>query len=79
MRVERDILIDASCEAIWELVSNPENYARFWHGLTRLERKNEEQGLCARFGSRGTRREACWAARRTASPLPWSRRRSRKP
>jgi acyl-CoA synthetase (AMP-forming)/AMP-acid ligase II/carbon monoxide dehydrogenase subunit G len=49
MRVERDILIDASPEEIWELVSNPDEYDRFWHGLTRLERKNDEQGLGARF------------------------------
>jgi acyl-CoA synthetase (AMP-forming)/AMP-acid ligase II/carbon monoxide dehydrogenase subunit G len=49
MRVERDILIDASPEEIWEVVSNPDNYDRFWHALTRLERKNDEQGLGARF------------------------------
>jgi acyl-CoA synthetase (AMP-forming)/AMP-acid ligase II/carbon monoxide dehydrogenase subunit G len=49
MRVERDTLIDASPEEIWEVVSNPDNYDRFWHGLTRLERKNDEQGLGARF------------------------------
>jgi acyl-CoA synthetase (AMP-forming)/AMP-acid ligase II/carbon monoxide dehydrogenase subunit G len=49
MRVEREILIDASPEEIWEVVSNPDNYDRFWHGLTRLERKNDEQGLGARF------------------------------
>jgi carbon monoxide dehydrogenase subunit G len=52
MRVERDILIDASPEEIWELVSKPDNYDRFWHGLTRLERKNEEEGLGARFALR---------------------------
>ena len=52
MRVERDILIDASCEEIWELVSSPDNYDRLWHGLTRLERKNDEQGLGARFAMR---------------------------
>ena len=52
MRVERDILIDASPAEIWELVSNPDNYDRFWHELTRLERKNDEQGLCARFALR---------------------------
>src|SRR5215218_8544593 len=52
MRVERDILIDASPEEIWELVSNPDTYDRFWHALTRLERKNDEQGLCARFALR---------------------------
>ena len=52
MRVERDILIDASCEEIWELVSSPDNYDRLWHGLTRLERKNDEQGLGARYAMR---------------------------
>jgi acyl-CoA synthetase (AMP-forming)/AMP-acid ligase II/carbon monoxide dehydrogenase subunit G len=52
MRVERDILIDASPAEIWELVSNPDNYDRFWHGLTRLERKTKEEGLGARFALR---------------------------
>jgi acyl-CoA synthetase (AMP-forming)/AMP-acid ligase II/uncharacterized membrane protein len=52
MRAEKDILIDASLEEIWELVSNPDHYDRFWHGLTRLERKNDEQGLGARFALR---------------------------
>jgi acyl-CoA synthetase (AMP-forming)/AMP-acid ligase II/uncharacterized protein YndB with AHSA1/START domain len=52
MRVERDILIDASCDEIWELVSEPDNYGRFWHDLTRLERKNDEHGLGARFALR---------------------------
>jgi acyl-CoA synthetase (AMP-forming)/AMP-acid ligase II/uncharacterized protein YndB with AHSA1/START domain len=52
MRVERDILIDASPEEIWEVVSDPGNYDRFWHGLTRLERKNDEHGLGARFALR---------------------------
>jgi acyl-CoA synthetase (AMP-forming)/AMP-acid ligase II/uncharacterized protein YndB with AHSA1/START domain len=52
MRVERDILIDASPEEIWALVSKPDTYDRFWHQLTRLERKNEEEGLGARFALR---------------------------
>jgi acyl-CoA synthetase (AMP-forming)/AMP-acid ligase II/carbon monoxide dehydrogenase subunit G len=52
MRAERDILIDADPEEIWELVANPDEYERFWHGLTRLERKNDEQGLGARFAIR---------------------------
>jgi acyl-CoA synthetase (AMP-forming)/AMP-acid ligase II/uncharacterized protein YndB with AHSA1/START domain len=52
MRVERDILIDASPAEIWELVSNPDNYDGFWHELTRLERKNDEEGLGARFALR---------------------------
>jgi acyl-CoA synthetase (AMP-forming)/AMP-acid ligase II/uncharacterized protein YndB with AHSA1/START domain len=52
MRVERDIHIDASPEEIWELVSHPDNYDRFWHELSRLERKNDEQGCGARFALR---------------------------
>jgi len=52
MRVERDILIDASPEEIWALVSEPDNYGSFWHELTRLERKNDEHGLGARFALR---------------------------
>jgi acyl-CoA synthetase (AMP-forming)/AMP-acid ligase II/carbon monoxide dehydrogenase subunit G len=52
MRVERDISIDAPRERIWELVANPDNYPRFWHGLTRLDRKNDERGCGARFALR---------------------------
>ena len=52
MRVERDITIDASREEIWELVANPDNYPRFWQGLTRLDRKNDEHGRGARFALR---------------------------
>ncbi len=52
MRVERDIAIDAPREEIWELVSEPDNYSCFWHGLTRLDRKNDEHGCGARFAMR---------------------------
>jgi fatty-acyl-CoA synthase len=52
MRAERDIDIDASPEAIWELVSDPSTYDRFWHGITRLERKNDVEGLGARYALR---------------------------
>ncbi|HMJ96227.1 MAG TPA: AMP-binding protein, partial [Thermoleophilaceae bacterium] len=52
MRAERDIRIDASREEVWELVSDPDNYSRFWHGLTRLDRKNDEHGCGARFAMR---------------------------
>ena len=52
MRAERDINIDAPREKIWELVSSPDNYDRFWHGITRLERKNKKEGLGARFALR---------------------------
>jgi acyl-CoA synthetase (AMP-forming)/AMP-acid ligase II/carbon monoxide dehydrogenase subunit G len=52
MRVERDIAIDASREEIWEIVAEPCNYDSFWHGLTRLERKNDVKGLGARYALR---------------------------
>jgi acyl-CoA synthetase (AMP-forming)/AMP-acid ligase II/carbon monoxide dehydrogenase subunit G len=52
MRAEREIKIDAPREKIWELVSSPDNYDRFWHGITRLERKNKKDGLGARFALR---------------------------
>ena len=52
MRVERHISIDASPEEIWELISSPDNYDSFWHGLTRLDRKNKKDGLGARFALR---------------------------
>ncbi|HET8821015.1 MAG TPA: AMP-binding protein [Thermoleophilaceae bacterium] len=52
MRVERDIRIDASREEIWKLISRPDTYDGFWHGLTRLDRKNEEEGLGARYALR---------------------------
>ena len=52
MRVERDIDIDASREEIWELIAKPDNYESFWHGLTRLDRKNKEEGLGARYALR---------------------------
>ena len=52
MRVDREIRIDAPPERIWELVSNPDNYDRFWHGLTRLERRNTDEGKGARFALR---------------------------
>ena len=55
MRVERDLAIDAPPERIWELVRNPDCYDSFWHGITRLERRNKEDGLGARFTIRMSR------------------------
>jgi acyl-CoA synthetase (AMP-forming)/AMP-acid ligase II/uncharacterized membrane protein len=53
MRVEREATIDAPRERVWELVSDPSNYPRFMHGITRFERKNEiERGCGARFSMR---------------------------
>jgi acyl-CoA synthetase (AMP-forming)/AMP-acid ligase II/uncharacterized membrane protein len=54
MRVEKTIVIDGSCEEIWELIADPCVYPRFMHGLTRLERKADgpEQGVGARYSLR---------------------------
>ncbi|HEY7453202.1 MAG TPA: AMP-binding protein [Thermoleophilaceae bacterium] len=52
MRVEREITVDASPEEIWELVSDVDGYDRFWHGITRLERRNDVDGLGARYSLR---------------------------
>jgi acyl-CoA synthetase (AMP-forming)/AMP-acid ligase II/uncharacterized membrane protein len=51
MRVEKEIVIDASCEEIWELIGDPCVYPRFMHGVTQLERKGDgpEQGVGARY------------------------------
>ncbi|HLM08580.1 MAG TPA: AMP-binding protein [Thermoleophilaceae bacterium] len=52
MRVERSELVDAPRDRVWELVSDPGNYPRFLHGLSRLERKNDARGCGARFSMR---------------------------
>jgi acyl-CoA synthetase (AMP-forming)/AMP-acid ligase II/uncharacterized membrane protein len=52
MRVERSVRINAPRERVWELVSNPDNYPGFLHGLSRLERRNDQQGHGARFSMR---------------------------
>jgi acyl-CoA synthetase (AMP-forming)/AMP-acid ligase II/carbon monoxide dehydrogenase subunit G len=52
MRVEKNISVDAPREEIWDLVANPDHYPSFWHGLTRLDRKNDERGCGARFALR---------------------------
>ena len=52
MRVEKNTSSGAPREEIWKLVASPDHYPRFWHGLTRLDRKNEEHGMGARFALR---------------------------
>jgi fatty-acyl-CoA synthase len=50
MRIEKSVVIDASREEVWELVSNPLLYPRFMHGVTELEHKGgPERGLGARY------------------------------
>src|SRR3954467_15319829 len=53
MRVEESIVIDAPCEAIWELVSNPSTYPSFMAGITRFDIAGEdERGTGARYQMR---------------------------
>jgi fatty-acyl-CoA synthase len=51
MRIEKSVVIDASREDIWELISDPCNYPRFMSGLTRVKLKSPERptGLGARY------------------------------
>jgi acyl-CoA synthetase (AMP-forming)/AMP-acid ligase II/uncharacterized membrane protein len=50
MRVEKTCTIEASREEVWELVSDPSNYPRVMHGITRCENVGDiEQGKGARY------------------------------
>ena len=52
MRVESSTVVDAPRERVWQLVSAPEGYPGFMHGLSRLERAGGERGMGARFSMR---------------------------
>src|SRR3954452_20822565 len=53
MRVERKIFIDAPCEEVWAVVSDPSNWPRVMHGITRFEAKNgEDADVGARYSMR---------------------------
>ena len=59
MRVERSCNIDASREEVWETVSNPENWLRLIHGISRFEpqgdkkeRKGDDDEPVDRLGER---------------------------
>ena len=52
MRVERDILIDASCEEIWEPRLEPGQLRPPLARADLSERKNDEHGLGARYALR---------------------------
>jgi acyl-CoA synthetase (AMP-forming)/AMP-acid ligase II/uncharacterized membrane protein len=44
MRIEKQCLIDAPREKVWQLVSDPSTYPRLMHGITRFEHLNEIDG-----------------------------------
>jgi fatty-acyl-CoA synthase len=50
MRIDKSIVIDASREEVWELVSDPRCYRRFMHHVSELTHKGgPERGLGARY------------------------------
>ncbi len=56
MRIEKSVVIDASREEVWELVSNPLLYPRFMHGVTQLAQSADEVvGLRRPPGAGGVR------------------------
>src|SRR5215218_10112386 len=53
MRVEKEITIAAPCEEVWEIVGEPANWPRVMHGITRFEKKDEQEpGVGARYSMR---------------------------
>jgi fatty-acyl-CoA synthase len=53
MRIEESIRIDASCEDIWDVVTDPAQYLAIGDGITRWEPQGDkERGLGARYSMR---------------------------
>ena len=53
MRIEKQCVIDAPREEIWERVSDPANYQRLLHGITLFEGEGEQDpGVGARYSMR---------------------------
>jgi acyl-CoA synthetase (AMP-forming)/AMP-acid ligase II/uncharacterized membrane protein len=53
VRIERQCLVDAPRERVWELVSDPRTYPRFMHNITRFEHEGgPELGLGSRYSMR---------------------------
>jgi fatty-acyl-CoA synthase len=53
VRIDESIKIDASCEEIWEIVTDPEQYMQFADSITRWEPEGEkDRGLGARYAMR---------------------------
>src|SRR5690242_548389 len=53
MRVEATVDIDAPCEDVWDLVTDPETYTRVLAGITRFDVEGRKQrGLGARYSMR---------------------------
>ncbi|HEY1274374.1 MAG TPA: SRPBCC family protein, partial [Thermoleophilaceae bacterium] len=53
MRIEKECVIAAPREDVWELVSDPTTWPAFMYGITRFERQGDvERGCGARFSMR---------------------------
>jgi fatty-acyl-CoA synthase len=53
MRIDESILIDASPEEIWEIITDPAQYTKFAQSITRWEPEGEkDRGLGARYSMR---------------------------
>ena len=53
MRIEREAIVDAPRETVWEIVSDPSAYPAFMHGISRFELRGDvERGCGARFSMR---------------------------
>src|SRR4051812_9286242 len=53
MRVEQTITIDAPCDEVWDLVTDPETYTNILAGITRFDVEGSKQrGLGARYSMR---------------------------
>ena len=52
MRLEEQIVVNAPCEDVWELLADPADIPRFVPAITRFERRDgdgEEPGVGARY------------------------------
>jgi uncharacterized membrane protein len=53
MRVEQRIAVNAPCRAVWDFISEPDNYRRFMSGVTRWDVEGQRRiGLGARYAIR---------------------------
>jgi fatty-acyl-CoA synthase len=53
MRIQESITIDASCEAVWNTVTDPAQYEKFADSITRWEPQGDkDRGLGARYAMR---------------------------
>ena len=53
MRVEQNTVMNAPCTEVWEFITDPANYTRFFTGITRWEPEGrKKRGMGARYRMR---------------------------